>query len=84
VAEENVGLATVPEGFKNVGGRQQITLFVDKEGVTEEGIVIAVGGWGLVEAIDNRANGRDGVGFGDGRRDCGQKGQSGDDSGDGH
>jgi DNA-binding transcriptional regulator GbsR (MarR family) len=81
-ADKDVRLASIPEGFKNVGSGEQVALLVDKEGVTEEDVVVAVGGRGFVKAINNRADGGDGIGFG--RRGCGKQGQGGDHTGEVH
>ena len=56
-SDDQVGLATVSEGFEDVGVSEQVALLVDKEGVAEEGVVVAARGGGLVEAVDDRADG---------------------------
>src|SRR5437879_4504872 len=55
-ANKDVGLAAVAEVIEDVGGREEIALFVNEEGVAEETVVVAAGGGGLVELIDDRAH----------------------------
>lgn len=56
-ADENVGLAAVAKGFQDVGDRQKVTLFVNEEGVAKETVVVTARGWGLVELINDGADG---------------------------
>ena len=42
--DEDEGLAAVAEGFKDVGGGEQVAPVVDKESVAEERVVVATGG----------------------------------------
>ena len=83
---EDKGLAAVAEGFKDVGGGEQVALLVDKKGVTEEDVVVAMGGGGLIETVHDGADGGNGVGLrnGDGGRGCDQEAQGYRDAGDGH
>jgi len=63
---EDVRLAAVAEGFKDVGCGKQVALIVDEECVAEEGVVVAVGGGGLVELVDEGSDGGNGSGIGGG------------------
>src|SRR5467141_1969893 len=56
-ADQDVGLAAVAKGFQDVGDRQKVTLFVNEEGVTKETVVVTARGWGLVELINDGADG---------------------------
>jgi len=56
-ADDEVGLAAVAEGFENVSVGEQVALLVDEKGVSEEGVVVAARGGGLVEAVHNGAHG---------------------------
>ena len=56
-ADENVGLASVAEGFQDMGDRQKVTLLVNEEGVAKKTVVVTVRGWGLVELINDGADG---------------------------
>jgi len=64
--DEDERLAAVAEGFKDVGGGEQVALIVDEECVAEEGVVVAVGGGGLVELVDEGSDGGNGSGIGSG------------------
>ena len=56
-ADQDVGLAAAAKGFQDMGDRQKVTLFVNKEGVTKETVVVTARGWGLVELINDGADG---------------------------
>jgi len=56
-ADKNVGLAAVAEGLNDVGGGEEVALFVDEEAVAKETVVIAARGWRLVKLINDRADG---------------------------
>lgn len=55
---EDVGLAAVAKGFEDVGGSEQVALIVDEEAVAEKAVMVAAGSGGLVQLIDDGANGR--------------------------
>jgi len=55
--EDEVGLAAVAKGFENVGVGEQIALLIDEESVPEESVVISARRRGLVEAVDDGADG---------------------------
>jgi hypothetical protein len=57
VADEDVGLAAVAKSFQDVGGRQKVALLVNEEGVAKETVVVTARGWGLVELINDGADG---------------------------
>jgi hypothetical protein len=56
-ADQDVGLAAVAKGFHDVGDRQKVTLFVNKEGVAKETVVVTARRRGLVELINDGAHG---------------------------
>jgi hypothetical protein len=55
-ADEDVGLAAVAKGFKDVGDRQKVTLFVNEEGVAKEAVVVTARGCRLVKLINDGAD----------------------------
>jgi len=56
-ADQDVGLAAVAKGFQDMGDRQKITLFVNEEGVAKETVVVTARRRGLVELINDGADG---------------------------
>jgi hypothetical protein len=56
--DQDVRLAAIVKGFEDMGGGQEITVFVDEEAVTEEAVVIAARRWRLVQLINDGADGR--------------------------
>jgi hypothetical protein len=57
-ADDDPGLAAVAKRFQNVGGSQKVSLFVNKEAVPKERVVVAACGRRLVEAVnDGRESG---------------------------
>ena len=56
-ADDDVRLAAVAKGFQDVGDRQKVTLFVNKEGVAKETVVVTARRRGLVELINDGADG---------------------------
>jgi len=56
-ADKNVGLAAVAKGLNDVGGGEQVALFIDEEAVAKETVVVAASGWRLVKLVNDRADG---------------------------
>jgi hypothetical protein len=56
-ADEDVGLATVAKSLQDMGRRKEIPLLVDEETVAKEAVVVATRGGGLVQLIDDGADG---------------------------
>jgi hypothetical protein len=55
-ADKDVGMAAVTKSFQNMGGREQITLFVNEEAVAKEAVAVPARGRGWVQLIHDGAD----------------------------
>lgn len=55
--DQDVWLTAIAKSFEDVGVGEQIALVIDEEGVSKELVMISARGRGLVELVDNGANG---------------------------
>lgn len=62
--EQDAGLAAIAEFAEDVGGGEQVAVAIDEEGVAVKDVMVAVASGGIVELVDDGADGgRDGGGL---------------------